>query len=190
VNDLFQRTLAYTEADFYCYINCDIIVLDDFCQTLKILYQKNVKNKTDSIFACGQRWDSDSISEVINFQEFSDEKILSIAKQTGRMHEPTGIDYFIFQKRTFSNMPDLLIARAVFDNLIVGHAVMNNNIDDYDVSSMCTVIHQNHKYGQQEDITDLSVLKSKFKDDFKFNQKAISYGWGPMRFTSDCKKIS
>ena len=73
-------------------------------------------------------------------------------------------------------MPDLLIARAVFDNLIVGHAVMNNKIDEYDVSSMCTVIHQNHKYGQQEDITDVSVLKSKFKDDFKFNQKAIGYG--------------
>ena len=40
-----------------------------------------------------------------------------------RFHAPCGIDYFIYQKGTFVNMPDFLIARQSFDCAITGYAI-------------------------------------------------------------------
>jgi hypothetical protein len=95
----------------------------------------------------GQRWDIE-IKELIDFNENGWEKQLKQRlTDQGRLHAPSGIDYFIFPKETevYQNIPTFALGRTTWDNWFVYRA-RSTKVPVIDATGVITAIHQDHGY--------------------------------------------
>lgn len=66
-------------------------------------------------------------------------------KQEGKNRGPWGIDYFIFPREFFNNLPPFALGRAYYDNWLIWKA-LNLKGSVVDATDRITAIHQNHDY--------------------------------------------
>lgn len=150
LSSAFNLVQARARHDIIVYANADIIVMQDF---LKIF---NFLPKEDFLIV-GRRWDI-PVTKLLNFSKdgSGEEELEKILKLSGRLHQPTGSDYFIFKKNTFKNIPRFAVGRVGWDNWMLQEA-LTKEILLIDASPLVKVIHQNHDYnhklgiGLQED---------------------------------------
>ena len=137
-NDIFEKAQKIAKNDILCYVNADIILMSDFLKAVEKL--KNEEN----FLMVGQRWDFD-LKEKIDFKNPEWEKKLKerILKE-GKLHPETGIDYFIFKKGLFNNIPSFTL-RTVWDNWLL-YSAWKNKAKIIDATKEVTIIHQNHSY--------------------------------------------
>lgn len=95
--------------------------------------------------ALGKRLDVD-VKEIINFDdEGGPKRLADLAASTGTIHSAFGIDYFIFGKNEFTDMPPLIVGRVGWDNWMIMYS-KQENISVYDLTEYFPIIHQNHFY--------------------------------------------
>ena len=93
----------------------------------------------------GHRWDMD-VNYDINFDDENNKKVFwKKADKQSVQHACTGIDYFIYRKGTFNNLPDFAIGRPGYDNWMLWHS-RRRFIKLIDASSEIKIIHQNHHF--------------------------------------------
>ena len=63
-----------------------------------------------------------------------------------RLHRPSGMDYFLFRRGMFSDLPKVIMGRAYCDNSLVAYC-LRRNIPVIDASFALRVEHQFHDYG-------------------------------------------
>ena len=129
-----------TDNQYVCYINSDIIILSDFCTTFKAFLNKFPERK--SFLLIGQRWDWTN-PKPIDFNDINwQSNVKKQAKSDGKMHSPTGIDYFLHTKETFPHIYPFAIGKFFWDHWIVGNAFKRSNVITVDVSETVFAIHQ------------------------------------------------
>jgi len=191
VNDIFARAMDHTEADCYCYINCDMMLFNDFSSVMSDIYPQ-IRN--DRFFMCGSKWEWPSPRRV-DFKNEVESDIMSEIKDVGQWGPPLAIDYFIFSKDTFQKdsdyfdwsgkaIPDFLIAREKFDNSILHYARNNPDINDITFGTSVMAVHQEHEYegGYRN-------LRSKFSSEFEHNVDVFNSagGWNGYGATDQMK---
>ena len=140
IGGLFEIAEANGKYDILCYVNADIILPGSLLNVLEVL-----KMNKKRFLAVGHRWDLD-VNESIDFKRSNDtEKFWSYAKNKSIQHAPTGIDYFIFRKNTFKNIPPLTIGRPGWDNWLLWKT-RRMRVPLIDLSDGIFAIHQNHSY--------------------------------------------
>tara|TARA_R110000744_G_scaffold85265_2_gene166652 strand:- start:7376 stop:8209 length:834 start_codon:yes stop_codon:yes gene_type:complete len=186
VDDLFSRVQDLYNSDFYCYINCDMILLDDFVESLTLIHSEvKPRQEGKSIFVCGRRLDTEDFTDTyIDFSNKSSSDILEMCPNRS-LHSEYGIDYFVFEKGMFLDMPNFLIARTVFDNSIVGHSCVNPDIFEIDITHSTNVIHQDHEYGEMSNESPY-VLYDRYPDEFSANKGLASNHW-PLFSINNCR---
>ncbi|MFC1613632.1 hypothetical protein ACFL23_04915 [Patescibacteria group bacterium] len=138
LNSAFNLARTNSTNDIIVYLNCDIILTSNFIGAVNRLPQKN-------FLAVGRRWDLD-IRDIINFKNPAWEMdIKKEIKKRGVLHSYAGIDYFIFEKNSFKNMPPLIVGRVGWDNYMILKA-RNKKMKVIDATEAITAIHQNHDY--------------------------------------------
>jgi hypothetical protein len=142
IDSMFARAQAMARHEVLCYLNCDIILMQDFCRAIS-----RVLSAYSEFLAIGRRWDVD-IPERIDFsnpewwRDVRERAVLVNRQQTDWF-----IDYFVFSRGFFqSKMPPLAVGRAYWDNWTVWQARQTGK-PVLDISSVVTAIHQNHDYG-------------------------------------------
>ena len=164
IGGLFETAEANGKYDILCYVNADIILPGSLLYALEVLKEINKR-----FLAVGHRWDLD-VNESIDFKGSNDiEKFWSYAKNKSIKHAPTGIDYFIFRKNTFKNIPPLAIGRFGWDNWLLWKA-RRMRIPLIDLSNGIFAIHQNHSYNFKGFESKNDVLNS---NDGLLNQQEI-----------------
>lgn len=140
VSSLFKKAQAHASRSILCYINGDIMLTNDFMDAVELI--KEWKGK---FLMIGRRYDVD-IKQEVNFNE-SDwvEKVKLYVKQNGRLHPPTGIDYFIFKKGEYFEIPPFVVGRPCWDGWFV-YQIRNLKIPVIDATNKILAIHQNHQY--------------------------------------------
>ena len=63
-----------------------------------------------------------------------------------RLHRPSGMDYFVFRRGMFHDLPKVTMGRAYCDNALVAYC-LRRNIPVIDASFALRVEHQFHEYG-------------------------------------------
>ena len=139
VNHLFKIG-AENCNKYVCYINSDIVLLSDFDNTLKSFLHDNPTQ--NDFLMVGRRWDWYN-PEAIEFDENWQTKYKEKALKDGRMHEDTGIDYFLHTSTTFPNMWPFAIGKFWWDNWVVGNAYKRQNVMTIDATNTIFAIHQN-----------------------------------------------
>jgi hypothetical protein len=122
--------------DVVCYVNSDIILLQDWMDALR----KTQKKFNKKFLAVGRRWDVD-LNVAIQFHAEWVKKLRARVAASGKLHSVGAIDFFAFRPGVYEQVPHFYIGRSAWDNWLVGHAV-REGIDTVDLSPVATVIHQ------------------------------------------------
>jgi len=121
------------------YVNADIVFLPSLARALSQL-------TLPRFLMVGRRTDLD-VPAPIDFGERDWASALETrARREGRLHEPTGIDYFIFPRGQMSSMPAFPVGRALWDNWMIHHA-RSTRTPVVDATGAALIVHQNHDYG-------------------------------------------
>jgi hypothetical protein len=138
VSSMFTLAQKIAHHDTLCYVNADIILLRNFLPALHWI------RKTRFLIA-GQRWDLD-VNDLISFERPDWETHLRDRLKTdGKLHPRSGIDYFVFPRGLYQDIPPLAIGRGLWDNWLL-YRVRKMGTPLIDASEVITAVHQNHDY--------------------------------------------
>ena len=142
---IFCRAQEIAHYDIFCYANCDIILMADFCHALE-----QVKAAYPQFLMVGRRWDT-GITEAVDFVAPNwDKQLQAKALAANDQKPPYYIDYFAFRRGLYSNgIPPLVIGRVCWDNWLIWRA-MHQGATVVDASPVVLAIHQNHDYGYHQ----------------------------------------
>jgi hypothetical protein len=140
VNFLFNRAQEIARHDYLCYANCDMILMKDFLRAL----EKTVQWRKRFLLV-SQRWDTD-ITELIDFDRADwDEEARRASLARGFKQDPRFVDFFVFPKGAYSDIPPLVVGISYWDWWVVWNT-LSRRIPVVDCTPYVTAIHQNHDY--------------------------------------------
>jgi hypothetical protein len=140
VNSVFQVCQDRAKHSVICYVNSDIILLRDFMPAVA-----TVSSQMPEFLMIGRRWDVE-IKRALDFSTDSWEKELQLLRaKTGILHSETAMDYFVFRRGLFNDIPPLAIGRLRWDNWLVWRA-RSKFVPVVDATANLTAIHQDHDY--------------------------------------------
>ena len=139
VNSLFQEADKAAIFDNMCYVNADIILMTDFMDALK-----RVLAEMPHSLMVGRRWNLD-VKEPLDFRADWERKLRARVARNGKLYPHFGIDYFVFPKGIWNEIPPFAVGRPAWDNWILYQAY-SQKIPIIDLTKMATVVHQNHDY--------------------------------------------
>lgn len=178
VDDLFSQAQALARHDVLCYVNCDILLLPDFCSALEI-----TKSRFPRFLMVGRRWDT-AITEPINFslQDWREETRRR-ALAAGDQRDEWWIDYFAFPRGLFGrDFPPLAVGRPYWDNYTVWKA-LDSGAAVVDASAAVVAVHQNHGYAHPQG--HAGILQS---EEARRNF-VLAGGWSHLRNIADATKL-
>jgi hypothetical protein len=138
---LLGRAQAIARHNLLCYINCDIILMQDFCKAIA-----RVNAAHSEFLMVGRRWDTE-VNELYDFEKNDWETPLrTTVLQQAKQRTPDWIDYFAFTRGLYGpDIPPLVIGRVFWDNWLPWKA-RNSNCPVVDASDVIIAVHQNHDY--------------------------------------------
>jgi hypothetical protein len=178
VDFLFARAQAIARHEVLCYSNCDVIFLQDFCSVVK-----QVSIAHQQFLIVGRRWDTEitwpNDFTVPDWQGF----VRNLALKTNNQRTPDWIDYFVFPRGLFADMPPLVVGRPFWDNWTVWKA-LDLKKPVVDASRATVAIHQNHDYRHHP----LGLQGVLYGEEGGANYK-LTGGWRHLRTIEDATEI-
>lgn len=93
----------------------------------------------------GQRWDLD-VTAPLDFTAPDWENALRHRAHTqGRLHPPSGIDYFVFPRGLWGAIPPFALGRTAWDQWLIFRA-LQRRASVIDATQVVCAVHQNHDY--------------------------------------------
>jgi hypothetical protein len=138
VSAMFQTAQQMARHPLMCFANADIILMSDLLPAVQQI-------TWPSFLLLGQRWDIEC-EELIDFSDPRwEEQLRARLAKEGKLHLPSGIDYFIFPRGLYTDIPPFAIGRPGWDNWMVYNA-RSRKLPVIDATKAVTVVHQNHDY--------------------------------------------
>lgn len=123
------------------YVNCDIVLTEEF-----LVAHQRLGAWREKYLMVGRRWDTD-ITEPLDFASHDWQKrLIEQSKTEGIQRFYHNIDYFLFPRGLYREIPPLVIGRIWWDHWLVGKA-SQLGAAVVDVSEVVCAVHQNHDYG-------------------------------------------
>jgi hypothetical protein len=132
----FREARARGAGEVLCYVNGDIVLLDDFVAALRRL-------PGEPHLAIGRRWDCE-IRSPLDFSAGA-EPLRNWARHHGVLDLGRGSDYFAYPREIDFGLPAFAVGRPGWDNWLIGRA-LELAMPLIDITPSVTVIHQNHDY--------------------------------------------
>jgi len=139
VNSIFMQARKASQNNLLAYINADIIITPDFVSAVL-----GISRIEERFLIVGRRWDL-KVEDEINFEGKWVDDLEKKVRNQGKLHDPTAIDYFVFPRGIFTDIPPFAIGRAGWDNWMVYHAI-KQGWTVIDITPSVIVIHQEHDY--------------------------------------------
>ncbi len=157
---LFERGAALGSNDVLMYVNADIVFLDDFMPVV----QKVAEAYQDKPFLMvGQRWNLILEEDLDVFSGNWCEHLRREVKERGRLSPGSSIDYFVFPKGLWKQIPDFTVGRIAFDNWLIYEA-RRLGADVIDLSPTTVVVHQHHEHFATNDSPPRIVDQKAYKE--------------------------
>jgi hypothetical protein len=139
ISSMFQLARENSNSDLLCIINADIILMPDFVEAAR-----RSRMLRDKFVALSQRWDLD-ITHAIDFNEGWENRLSSMVRSQGSLHRPAGSDFFLFPRSCYTDIPNLIIGRAGWDNWMI-YKARKEGWPVIDCTPSVMIVHQNHDY--------------------------------------------
>ncbi|MBI3180821.1 MAG: hypothetical protein HYZ28_01620 [Myxococcales bacterium] len=139
VNGLFELAQKRAKHPLLAYVNADIVLLGDFTSAVSA-----VAREKSCFLIGGQRWDLD-VREPLRFEDGWEEQLRAKVSKEGKLHPVTGIDYFVFPRGLWSEIPPFAVGRTAWDNWLL-YGARKAGAPLVDATAAVTAVHQNHDY--------------------------------------------
>ncbi|MEX2288094.1 MAG: hypothetical protein WD648_13450 [Planctomycetaceae bacterium] len=139
LDDLFAQAEQQSQHSLLCYANSDIILLHDFSRAVD-----GLATRLSKFVMIGRRFDLD-VEGPLSFAAGWDDQLRRDVQQRGQRHSPQGIDYFVFPRGAFGEIPPFAIGRTVWDHWLIYRALCRGH-RVVDASGVVKAVHQNHDY--------------------------------------------
>ena len=137
---LFARAQSIARHDVLCYINCDIILMEDFRSAVE-----RVRAAHREFLMVGRRCDTDITTPLPFSSAHWQSELQALAKSSGRKRGPDWIDYFAFTRGLYAADIPPFVLRVYWDNWLVWKALASHK-PVIDASRAVLAVHQNHDY--------------------------------------------
>jgi hypothetical protein len=147
VSSMFQLTRENSKSDLLCIINADMILMSDFVDAARrSRLSRSIPDggQRDKFVLLSQRWDLD-VTQRIEFNEGWETRLGEQIKTHGKLHKPSGSDFFLFPLSSYLDIPDFAIGRAGWDNWMI-YKARKENWPVIDCTPSVMIVHQNHDY--------------------------------------------
>lgn len=144
IRSLFDRAQEEARFDRLCYVNADLILMSNFITAIK----RVVVEMPQSLMV-GRRWNLD-LKEPVNFDANWEDWLLTELAHRGKLYYQFAIDYFVYPKGIWGEIPSLAVGRPGWDIWMLYRA-RTLNIPMVDITKMVSVVHQNHDYSHHPD---------------------------------------
>jgi len=138
---LFSTARAIARHDVLCYVNCDIVLMEDFRRALQ-----RVQAAHEEFLMVGRRWDLE-VWEPLDFTPANwQSRLQGTVLCRGRERAEEWIDYFAFSRNLYgASVPPFVVGRVHWDNWLLWKA-RDSGVAVVDASSSVIAVHQNHDY--------------------------------------------
>lgn len=137
LNSVFEIAQEKSKYNTLSYVNADIIFFPGIVNAIK-------KVKFPHFLICGRRWDLDILHEIDFTNKKWDNLLHTMLISQGKKHGLSGMDYFIFPKKTIT-MPAFAVGRQGWDTWLI-YSMRSKKIPVIDASDSVLIVHQNHDY--------------------------------------------
>jgi hypothetical protein len=139
---IFRRAGEIARHNYLCYSNCDIVLMEDFWKAFE-----KVRAWRERFLLVSQRWDMD-IASPIDFGDGWELRLREAALEHGMRQNEYWIDFFLFCKGLYTEMPQLIVGHCYWDNWMIWKA-LDRGVSVVDASRFVVPVHQNHGYNTQ-----------------------------------------
>ncbi len=139
ISSLFQKAQEKARYGRLCYVNADIILMRDFTQAIR-----RVALEMPQSLMVGRRWNLD-LKEPVDFNANWEESLLTELRHRGKLYYHFAMDYFVYPKGAWGEIPSFAIGRPGWDNWVLFQA-RRQGIPVVDLTQAVKVVHQNHDY--------------------------------------------
>lgn len=138
ISSMFEIAQDVASHQIMCYVNADIILMNDFLPAIRQI-------QWQSFLIIGRRWDID-LKEPIDFLNRDWEEHLKVyIAEAGTLHGISGLDYFVFPRAMYHDIPPFAVGRPGWDNWMV-YKARHLKVPVIDATKAITAVHQNHDY--------------------------------------------
>jgi hypothetical protein len=138
---MFKEAQRIARNGYLCYSNCDMVLLPDFWNAIE-----KAQSWRKEFLLVARRWDTDVTSEIEFGRERWTEEMRELAMSKGRQQVPEYIDFFVFPRGFYDEVPPLVVGRSYWDHWLVWRA-LSGGLAVIDASRYVVAVHQNHSYG-------------------------------------------
>lgn len=140
VCSLFKKAWERScDGDILVYVNADIILMQDFMEAVGLCCELK-----RPFVMVGRRWDLD-VDEELDFSDGWADRLREEVKARGVLHAPSGLDYFVFRRGLWGEIPPFALGRFSWDNWLLAEAGRLGAMR-IDASNAVMAVHQNHGY--------------------------------------------
>ncbi len=143
LNDLLLRARQVTQTKLLCYVNSDIILVQEFVTAID-----RVQKSFPRFLAVAHRLNIE-LTEPLDFGADGEQKLRNEILPRGVPGDHTAIDVFVFPRDVYTEVPPLAIGRAWFDQWLIKDA-HRLGVAIVDITNKARAIHQNHAYAHIE----------------------------------------
>jgi hypothetical protein len=140
LSDLFEKAHTNASNNILCYVNADIMLLGEFMGAVR-----QVGSWRDRFLMVGRRTGIDLDEPTIYASPEQEGRLKALVFQMGRLGSKYAIDYFVFPRGLFRNLPHFAIGRPWWDNWLLWKA-RASKVALVDASEVILAVHQNHDY--------------------------------------------
>ena len=139
VSDMFSQAGALAADEVLVFVNSDIILTQRTIDAAGIARQWSQR-----FLMVAQRHDVD-VRSKIPFEDGWEERWVTDAIARGKLHSPGAIDWFVFPRGQYEDMPPFAIGRTAYDNWLLWKTAAMG-VPLIDATGYVKLIHQNHDY--------------------------------------------
>jgi len=140
VDAVFTAAEQTAANDLLAYINADILLLPDFLSAVATVAQR-----LPQFLMIGQRWDLDFEGEIDFAVPGWADALRRDVRTRGTLHAQSGIDYFVFRRGLWRDIPPFAVGRTMWDNWLI-YSARARRVPVVDATAAVTAVHQNHDY--------------------------------------------
>ena len=139
LDSAFELVEGVARHPLWGFVNADIVLLDDFLPTVA-----QVVARFRSFLLVGESRDLPIASGALLGDPAVRRSLRQRALADGRQRGYAALDYFVFPRGHFGDLPPFLIGRACFDNWLVWRARQRGPV--VDATRRVVSVHQSHDY--------------------------------------------
>jgi hypothetical protein len=140
LSDVFEKGERLAKHGLLCYVNCDIILGSEFMRAAE-----KVRQWTQRFLMVGECWDLD-LGQLLAFDRpMWEEDLKALVRRGGKRRGPFSIDYFVFPRGLYQQLPPFALGRPRFDQWLIWKA-RHLGAAVVDATPVVMAVHQNHDY--------------------------------------------